>query len=132
MKYVKPAWFFETSIEQEHNLFSIFNVENNYKSYVYVCHCGKINTLIDDSIKDYKCSCGNSNFLNIDEAKLDFNKFTSYYYFNKKIRIEFEYNYKIDVLNNKVQAICFIKIPIQIDKKNNKLKFTFSFKFSFI
>jgi hypothetical protein len=123
MKYVKPAWFFETSIEQEHNLFSISNIENNYKSYVYVCHCRKTNTLIDDSIKDYKCSCGNSNFLNIDEAKLDFNKFTSYYYFNKKIRIEFEYNYKIDILNNKVQAICFIKIPIQIDKKNNKLKY---------
>lgn len=123
MKYIKPAWLFESTSEEEPNLFSVSNVENDYKSYTYVCHCGKINILVDNCIKEYKCTCGNSNFLNVEEAKLDFNNFCSYYYFNKKIRIEFEYNYKIDILNNKVQAICFIKIPIQIDKRNNKLKY---------
>ena len=36
MKYIKPAWLFESTSEEEPNLFSVSNVENDYKSYTYV------------------------------------------------------------------------------------------------
>ena len=50
MKYIKPAWLFESTSEEEPNLFSVSNVENDYKSYTYVCHCGKINILSSHAV----------------------------------------------------------------------------------
>lgn len=123
MKYIKPAWFFKNNVKEEQNLFSISNIETDYISYTYVCHCGKVKTIIGRSKTDYKCSCGNFTFLNIDEAKLDFDKFNSYLYFNQKIKISFEPYYKIDIVNNRVQAICYIKVPVEIDKNKSTLKY---------
>lgn len=123
MKYIKPAWFFKNNLKEERNLFSISNIETDYNSYTYICHCKKTKIIVDRLKTEYKCSCGNSTFLSIEEAQLDFHRFSSYYYFNKKIKIEFEYKYKIDISNNKVQAICYLQIPIEIDENFHKLKY---------
>ena len=123
MKYIKPAWFFKNKLEEEQNLFSISNIETDYVSYTYMCYCGKVENVIGRSKTDYRCSCGNSTFLNMDEANIDFSKFSSHHYFNKKIKIGFEPHYKIDILNNKVQAICFIKVPSEVDKNLNIQKY---------
>lgn len=72
MKYIKLAWFFKNNLIEERNLFSISNIETDYNSYRYVCHCKKIKTIVNRLKTEYKCSWGNSTFLSIEKTQLDF------------------------------------------------------------
>lgn len=120
MKYIKPAWFFENKLDEENNLFTLSNIETNYTSFTYLCHCGRIQKVIGTLRESFKCKCGNNNFLDTKKALDDFKGFVSYMYHNKKIKINFDLHHKIDILDNKVQAIFYTNVPVYIDENINK------------
>lgn len=89
MTYIKPAWFLNNKFEKESNLFTLSNIETEYSTYSYLCHCKRVQNIVGTTKPEYKCKCGNSTFIDAKKAVKDFKGFISYLYHNKKIKINF-------------------------------------------
>lgn len=120
MTYIKPAWFLNNKFEKESNLFTLSNIETEYSTYSYLCHCKRVQNIVGTSKPEYKCKCGNSTFIDAKKAVKDFKGFISYLYHNKKIKINFDLHHKIDIIDNKVQAIFYTNVPVYIDENIKK------------
>ncbi len=46
MTYIKPAWFLNNKFEKESNLFTLSNIETEYSTYSYLCHCKRAQNIV--------------------------------------------------------------------------------------
>lgn len=46
MTYIKPAWFLNNKFEKESNLFTLSNIETEYSTYSYLCHCKRVQNIV--------------------------------------------------------------------------------------
>ena len=116
MRTIKPSWKHTSCLDNHSNLFSTNRIKTNYIVDTYSCKCGYDEFIIrDDNYIQYICKrCRNKTFLDAGLAWNDMN------YLIKECKdsglsIDFQLEYNLKTIDNKLMAVAMTKIPYDID-----------------
>lgn len=122
-KTITASWVLVTKLKTHNNLFLQDELANEYLVRAYSCKCGHDEIVTGDDInKNYICkSCANDIFIDTNEIYPDMESFVENTYYNRKIKLNFNMTFDVEVYKNKVQAVAKIKIPKKIDFIKSKI-----------
>ena len=112
-KTITASWVLVTKLKTHNNLFLQDELANEYLVRAYSCKCGHDKIVTGDDInKNYVCkSCANDIFIDTNDICHDMESFVENTYYNRKVKLNFNMTFDVEVYKNKVQAVAKIKIP---------------------
>ncbi|MFA9373318.1 MAG: hypothetical protein ACERKK_04075 [Poseidonibacter sp.] len=122
-KIITVSWVLVSKLKTHDNLFLLDNVANEYLVRVYLCKCEHDEIVTGDYINNnYICtSCNNDIFFDANDIYPGMESFVENTYYNRRIKLNFNMTFDVDVYKNKIHAVAKIKIPTKINFLRRKI-----------